>query len=226
MHIRYLMANVGMAMTLSFACLQAGHAAVLFNVSLDTTPLIGHPAAPFFLEFQLNDGLGIGDANNTALLSNFDFGSGMPVGTATLIGGASGDLSSHIVLADNSFFNEFIQEFMPGNTLSFDVELSTSIDPGPQPDQFSFAILDCRRVEIPTRGPADALVLVNIDSSSPAIRAFAGDPSRPTACADEPVFLGAPMISGVPEPGTGGMVILGLAILLILQRSVRSIRPW
>ena len=59
---------------LAVACLlmaPAAHA-LLFTIEVDTAPLIGHPAGPFSLEFQLNDGSGTSDGNNTALIGPFD----------------------------------------------------------------------------------------------------------------------------------------------------------
>ena len=50
-------------------------AQVVFHVSLDTSALTTL-AGPFSLDFQLNDGSGTGDANNTAILSHFTFGTG------------------------------------------------------------------------------------------------------------------------------------------------------
>ncbi len=174
----YLLAlRAGLASLLAAAAC----AASAFTISLDTTVLIGHPAAPFYIEFQLNDGSGTGNGNNTALIGSFDFDGGAPVGSPLLVGGASGDLSSHVVIGDSDFLNEFIQQFTPGALLTFDVELSAFVEPGPQPDQFSFAILDCNLIEVPTRGPADALVIADItDPTVP--RSYAADTSRMPSC--------------------------------------------
>ena len=196
------------------------HANFIFTVTLDTTSLIGDPAGPFSIEFQLNDGSGTNDGNNTALLSDFQFGGGMPVGSATLIGGASGDLGSNIVIADNAFLNEFFQEFAPGTMLSFQVELTTNVDPGPQPDQFSFAILDCTLVEIPTQGPADALVLSDI-TATPTVQTYAGDPSRASECSGLPVTIALPRI--VSEPAT--ILLLGGVLAGLWTARGRRRRP-
>jgi hypothetical protein len=177
--ITYLLFNLSANATLfggnrTVVIIPAGTASFIFTISVDTSALIGHPAGPFYIEFQLNDGSGTGNGNNTALLGTFDFAGGAPVGSPILIGGASGDLSSHVVLSDDDFLNEFIQQFTPGPLLTFAVELSTVVELGPQPDQFSFAILDCNLFEIPTMGPADALVIADI-TSQPVARAFASD---------------------------------------------------
>jgi hypothetical protein len=77
---------------------------------------------------------------------------------------------------DSDFFNQFIQEFTPGSTLSFDVQMTTNVDAGPTPDAFSFAILDRTLAEIPTFGLADAFLFVDINSPTPTVQAFASDP--------------------------------------------------
>jgi hypothetical protein len=201
------------------ACIatSASQASLIFHVVLDTTPLIGHPAGPFSLEFQLNDGSGTNDGNNTALLSDFDFHGGSPVGMATLIGGASGDLSSHVVIGDSDFLNEFFQEFVPGPLVSFTVELSLNVDAGPQPDQFSFAILDCTLVEIPTQGPADALIVTDI-TAAPVVQTFAGDAGRPTSCSGDPIFLQAPRIA---EPAPTALLLIALFALIAARAKAR-----
>src|SRR5262245_43890975 len=80
---------------------------VIYDVSLNTAPLIGHPAGPFALELQFNDGNATGDGNNTALVSDFIFGAGSPTGTPSVLGGVTGDLSSSVAMTDSSFFNQF-----------------------------------------------------------------------------------------------------------------------
>ncbi len=48
--------------------------------------------------------------NNTATLSNLQFGAGgAAAGSPTTTGGESGHLSGTVILGDSSFFNEFIQ---------------------------------------------------------------------------------------------------------------------
>jgi len=63
----------------------------------------------FSLDFQLTDGSGTGDANNTVILSDFGFGGGTAVGNPNLTGGATGDLASTVTLTDTAFLNDFFQ---------------------------------------------------------------------------------------------------------------------
>jgi hypothetical protein len=199
------------------------NASFIFTISVDTSALIGHPAGPFYIEFQLNDGSGTGNGNNTALLGTFDFAGGAPVGSPILIGGASGDLSSHVVLSDDDFLNEFIQQFTPGPLLTFAVELSTVVELGPQPDQFSFAILDCNLFEIPTMGPADALVIADI-TSQPVARAFASDLSRTSGCGGGPIPVTV-LQPPIPEPMTLPLLVIAILAMRVAMGLRARARP-
>jgi hypothetical protein len=187
-----------------------------FTVALDTAPLIGHPAGPFSLDFQLIDGSGMGDSNNTAIVTNFNFDGGSAASTPVLTGGASGNLSSGITLAESSFFNDCHEQFSSGSNLTFTVQLTTNLQT-PQPDEFSFAILDSGGNEIPTTGPADALLIVAINSVDPAVQTFSTDPSIPPVAGGLGIDIPAAMISIIPEPSTLAIVVVGLAALLVGQ---------
>jgi PEP-CTERM motif len=194
------------------------HADLSFHVDLDTSVLVGNANAPFALFFQLDDGQGIGDANNSVVLSHFTFAGGSGTGGATLDGGASGALASGWTITDSSFFNAVTQSFTAGNTLGFDVTLTTHVDAGPVPDEFSFAILDGAGVEITTTGFGDPLLVVDIDSANPTIQTFAGSGSY--------AAMGAPSVgatvSPVPEPEAATLFLAGLAIMGWRQRRTRS----
>jgi hypothetical protein len=194
-----------------------------FHVTTDTTGLIGHPAGPFYLDFELTDGSGALDSNNTAVLSHFQFGGGAPDGSPDLTGGAGGDLSSTVTLTDSSFFNALVQPFTPGTTLDFDAALSTNLDTGPTPDEFAFKILDCMGTEIPTTGLGNSLLLVKINSHWPDLQTFASDPLQGPACGGDPFD---PQIvttaAAVPEPGAMAMFmsagVCGSALLLLRRK--------
>ena len=180
-----------------------------FNVSLDTSPLIGSSAGPFYIDFQLNDGSGVGDANNTVMINSFLFGGGNAVGSPVLtIGGASGNLLSSVSITDSAFLNEFAQQFDPGSTLRFHVNLTTNVDAGLTPDAFSFSILDHTLAPLPTTGLGDALLLVNINSSKPLIEAF----STTDGTNIQPIVT-------IPETGPSiVMLLIGLGAIWCLRR--------
>ncbi len=192
---------------------------VIYNVSLDTSPLIGDAAGPFSLDFQFTDGSGTSDGNNTVALSNFDFGAGGGTGSPATSGSVSGDLTSSVTLIDSQFFNEFTQTFTPGAALDFTVDLTTNVDAGGVPDEFTFAILDNTGAEIPTLGLFDTLLLADIDSSSPTLFAFGSDTSRGTAATGEAIALDAPIVtSPVPEPSALWVPACGLAMFAFRRR--------
>ena len=201
---------------------RTAQADVVYNVSLDTSPLIANAAGPFSLDFQFTDGSGTNDGNNTVTLSNFDFGAGGGTGLATTTGSVSGDLTSAVTLTDSQFFNEFTQTFTPGATLGFTVGLTTNVDAGGVPDEFTFAILDNTGAEIPTLGLFDTLLLADIDSSSPELHGFASDTSRGTAATGDPLALDAPVVtSAAPEPSALWLPACGL-IAVALRRRLRT----
>lgn len=214
----------------------AASADTIYNVTLNTAPLIGHPAGPFAVELQFNDGNGAGDANNTALLSGFLFGGGGPSGAPMNIGGVAGNLASSITMSDSSFFNQLIQNFVPGGSLAFQLSLTTNLDSGGVPDEFSLSILDSSGFEIPTLGPANALLIIDIDSSTPTVSAFRADASLvPPGGGGPPIDIAAPQItpvvSRVPEPGSLPLLtaafgfMLGAAFLRNRQRTSVSDLP-
>ena len=194
----------------AFVCLALfaapAHAGIVYTVTILTSPLEGDPAAPFSLDFQFNGGSGTGDGNNTAVLSNFLFGAGgAAVGSAALAGGATGDLGSFVQITDTGFLNEFTQGFTPGSLLQFQLALSTNVDAGGTPDQFTMAILDSSGAQLPTLSFFDVFVEIDVDSANPAIQTFASDPSRNTVAGGAPITLSAPSINtsiDTPEPGS------------------------
>ncbi len=198
--------------------------AVSFTVTIDATGLAayGTPPAPFALEFQFNDG--DGTVNNTATLSNFNFGAGGAAvgaptynctsGSGAACSGITGDLSSTITLSDNNdFFNEFIQQFTPSSTnpLSFLLALTTNVEPI-TPDAFSLAIFDSSGTGIPT---SFFDVFVQIDITSPlTIATFASDTTQsPPGCPTcAPIDIAAPVVlstTPIPEPGTFVLLLSG-----------------
>ena len=199
-------------------------AQVAYRFTLNTSPLIGASAGLFYLDFQLSDGSGAGDANNTAWLSNFQFGGGNSFGAVGGAGSFGGNLSSAVSLTDGSFFNEFYQAFTPGAWLQFDLNLTTRVDSGSTPDSFAFAILDGTLSNLPTLSAgSDVFASIDITSSSPTVRVFAGNGAMSPAAGGPPIVLAAPMVVPVPEPSTYGLAATSTLLgLIVLRRRLRS----
>ena len=191
---------------------------VTFDVSIDTSALMGHPAGPFYIDFQLNDGSGdYSSGVNTATISNFIFDGGDPTGTPQLLGGATGSLTNPngVTLTDNAhFINEFFQPFTPGRSLKFTVSMTTNVDPGLTPDAFSFSILDNRLSPVPTTNFADAFLFVNINSATITAAdlrnsIFASNPTQPPLAGGDGIAISKPDVRETRNPPptiTGGAV--------------------
>jgi hypothetical protein len=212
---------------LGFICGICGEAQcdTLYSVSIDTAPLIGHPAAPFYLGIGLVDGSGAGDANNTATLSNFNFNGGTEVGTPLLFGGASGSLSQGVSITDDFFFNLFEEEFSPGAQLSFNLLLTSNDDEGGTPDRLTLLILDDSGIPLPTLAPVgDYLIGADFGSSGPTLDLYGTDPNR-SPSSGSPLTIPTPTVAAlnpVPEPPT--LVLVGGTTVTILL-SIR-LRLW
>ena len=199
---------------LGSATAMAGPVDLQFN--LNTSSLVG--LGPFYLAFQLVDGSGTGDANNTVSLSDFGFHGGSTGATAdALFGGASGSLLSGITLTDsNPFFNAAIQSFTAGTALSFVAIFTNNADVGPFNDMFMMSLLDGGGNGIPTTDALNSsLITITLDGTlQPAVPGFPGTNSPPvqvfgTDTSVTPYNL--PPASIVPEPGSLMLLGSGLA---------------
>jgi hypothetical protein len=197
---------------------------IIYDVTLDTGPLIGDAAGPFSIGFEFVDGSGIGDGNNLLFMSNFNFGAGGPSGLPLTFGSVGGDLSSSVVMTDAAPDNIFVQSFVPGNTLSFLLNMTTNVDAGPTPDEFIMSILDNTFTPIPTTAgsPLSPFLQIDIDSSNPTVETFSSDPTQPPAGGGGPISIGQPTVSTVPEPS--GAVFYALPVLYFVWATRRRAR--
>lgn len=212
--MRTLIATLS-CLVITLTASQAAAAPLAFNVLINTTPLLGNAGAPFALDFQLNDGSGT--VVNTATIFNFAFGGGAPTGSPMLFGDATGNLSSQVRLMDTTPFNEFLQSFVAGSFLRFDVLLTANVESGPIPDLFSISILDKNLNNIPTTGLGDSLALVNITRTS------LGLSDVQTATSTSPAGVGA-TVQPVPEPASLLLLTSGVGAVMATVRKRRQAR--
>ncbi len=195
----------------SLLCSLTLHAApvVSYRVTLDTTALVG---GTYSMEFQLNDGDGV--QNSDVTLYDFAFGGGSAIAGATTIGGVSGEAGSSVAMQDVDFFNEFIQGFNAGSTLSFAITFESDAS-GSVPDQFSFAILNSSLLELQTTGSGNQLLSIDASNGAFVLATYSGiaSPGEPT--------LGTPTVTEVPEPGSLALVALAVFLLPVARRLTR-----
>jgi hypothetical protein len=178
---------------------------ISLNVSINTSGLPITPGSEIF--FIFTDGSGTGDANNTATLTTFALGGGSAgaVDLSNTFGGASGDLSSTVSLTDSSFTNVFAETFSAGSSLSFLLNLTTNVDAGGTPDQFSISIVDPSGNFLSPSDPLTGnLLAINLDSASPS-----------TSTLSSLVAVSSPGPVGTPEPATIFLLTAGLAAIAL-----------
>ncbi len=203
----------------------------IWNVSLDTSQLGSSFTGPFGIDFEL-----VGSNGSTITLSNFSFGTGGSAGPGSpyLTGGASGDLTSGVGLADASnFFSDFNQQFTPGSLLSFTVNASIVAPPaGGSPDDFTMVIFygydptmgynpagtGAVPPTVPTGDPSGADTLLDISLGGPGATTATGYSGTGGTL---PVTI-TPL--SVPEPSSAVLLGLGLAGLLAARCRSVSVR--
>jgi len=172
---------------------------MIYEVTLNTSSLVGHPAGPFYVELALTDGSGFGDANNTVTLSNFKFG-GSGLGSPFVLGGGSGSLETGVSMIDSSFLSLFIEQFASGPQLSFSLHLTSNDDASAIPDGLTFIVLDSSGVPVPTLAPGGGYFLtVALGSSGPVFSAYGSDPSRSPTIGN-PIAIDPPTVTSDTVP--------------------------
>ncbi|MCC6368266.1 MAG: NF038129 family PEP-CTERM protein [Bryobacterales bacterium] len=197
----------------SLVLLPALQAGTIYSVSLNTAALPS--GGTFYLDFQFFDGSGLpSDLNNNAVtISNLALGGGAATGVPAFTGGGAGDATTGFTLNDTQFFNEVLQAFHPGSFVTFEVSLTTAVDPGGTPDQLSFAILDSSLLELPTNGVANELFSITLDGSPPSVATY-------STASGSPYAIAAPSVqqTDIPEPGTGALLAAALGAFLLAKR--------
>jgi len=154
-----------------------------------------------FLEFQFAPG----DASSQAAfveIGNFAASGGSLSGAPVLNGGASGDLSSVLLIDNSTAFNDYFQGFNYGSGYQFILTLGGPAITNPNGTStsgstFALAMYDSATNPILTTDPSGFafLVQVNLDGTNTP-QNISGDPSLIT-------------VTSIPEPGS--LTLLGTA---------------
>jgi hypothetical protein len=177
----------------------------LYHVTVDPSQLQSHPAGLFSLEFSLIDGTGLGEGNSTVVVTNFNFGTnGAYNGDPSANSGVSGDLSSAVTLVDTAPESDFWESFIPGNTLTFDVYATLTLEANGVSDEFDISILDANIEPIPTLDTISNNVLVRMTTSNGVaitVASFSTDPSTDPIASGPPLsFAPQVLLSGTHAP--------------------------
>jgi hypothetical protein len=204
-NLLWMFAGVG-ALFIGVGPRDARASSITDTITVDTAGLASSPDSEIF--FYL-----IGDGDNTATLSSFAFGGGSAGAFDSLnsTGSVSGAMTSSVSINDDSSFtNIFAQYFQAGTDISFVLTLTTNVASGPTPDEFGFAILDPSGNPIPTSDPTgnDNLVLINVDSSSPAVSSYSD-------------LVTVTPVGAVATPEPSAALLLGTGMLALVWFSRR-----
>lgn len=200
---------LGLGLVMMGATTPARAQSYQYNVSIPTDILNTAGNSPYSLDFQLTDGSGLGDANNTVTITGFNVG--VP------------DQS----LTDNAFFTDDTVSFTPnpspGSTLNFLVTTTNNADtePGASPDEFSFYINDNTSLPTSTTDPtfANSLFTIDLGGTSPVVTVYNGAGA----------YAGLnPQVNLVPESSSlvclslGGLLVGGLIFGSRRRRNART----
>jgi len=184
-------------------------------INVDTGSLAGKTG---WIDLQFNPG-DVDAPLATTLISAFST-DGNVTGTPILSGDAAGDTNNVIKLRNGQFFNDFLQEFTFGSTLSFSVEWEM---PTPMPGTtvsgtaFSLTLYDDQFNSLLSDPTWGAALVTNLN----------GDGVMQVLAHATPVTVttgtSTTVPTTVPTPGTLALLLAGIAILIRSQRNV-SIR--
>jgi len=165
---------------------------------------------PYAIEVALTNP---GNATNTIVIDNFNFGGGSASGSPSYIGVASGDLSTSVTLTDNNTFiqNLFFQGFTPGSDISFTVDAQTTGGGDPTvnspADVFQFFLLGNY-----TGGTSGEALATDDPSGANSLATLViDDPTNPTLAFNHLLLFQE--TSAVPEPASLSLLLLGLTAL-------------
>lgn len=148
----------------------AAHADELLYITVDTSSLAGQANSE--LSFEMTDGSGTADGNNTATVSNVALNGGSLDAVDPYNVGGAGDLGSTLTLSDNTPpYTWFGQYLTPGSTLSFNLDLSGNVDANSLPDALYMYLTDPAYNYIPTQDPTggNSLFAVTFNGLQPAV---------------------------------------------------------
>lgn len=200
----------------------AGSVSYTVNVTSDLADMVEHcMCGGYALDFQFDPGTSDAVAAY-ATVSGFSLGvggsmivdSGVP--SPDPVGDVTGTLPTGLVFENDTPFNDYWQEFLPGTSLSFVVTLSGPAIDNPDPDSmsgstFGFIVLDWSGDPVIAGWQGLAAATVDLNPDGTTTPTWLADPS------EGGITGGAP----TPEPVTSslaGLALIGLALVRKVRR--------
>ena len=206
-------------LTWLLVALQGKANATIIDVSIQTSAIQGVTA-----EIAFDLVAGDGNTYNSATISSF-LTDGSVLSSAQLTGDATGSLSSNAELANSQFFNELLQPITLGNSISFSLNITESLDQNATiPDSVSVFLLDDNQNNLfPTTDPTGANSLFQFDitgiSAGNLVVYQASTSTNPVTwtATDEDLM-------SLPLPSSASLLLIGLGCVS-LRKLKKSLKP-
>ena len=165
------------------------------------------------LDFQFNPGSGALAA--FVDISSFSSTGGSLSGSPTLTGGASGNLTSTVHIDNSGGLNDYLQNFTFGTALQFQVSFggaALSSPNGTSTDTFGLALYDPSfNPQLNDGSQGDFIVTVDVNTDGSTTPHLASSPAGL-------VTVTQVVQTGVPEPSTWALCVIGLAGIATWRR--------
>jgi hypothetical protein len=223
---------------LAVACLAAqdttARAGYIFTVDTSGLPASSSSTGdPYTYALEFLFALGGPNTGNTATISGISYGNGGSADATSIqtLGDVAVDPASQatVLSGATSGFGLFQENFTPGDTLQFDVNVTNLPQAYGGADTFTFGILYSDPLNIATTNPNGYDSFVEIDaglvdpttnaSVAPVLTLSSSDDPNPDFNVPTPTFL--PDVSSVPEPASV-VLVAGAVLAAGLARCRRS----
>src|SRR5258708_23365141 len=200
------------------AAAKAAATPITYLVGVNTSGITGLMGK---LDFQFNPGSGTLSASVD--ISSFSSTGGSLTGSPTLNGGASGNLTSTVHIANSGGLNEYLQNFTFGTALQFQIFFSGAALSSPNntsTDTFGLALYNSSFMpQLNNGSQGDFIATVDVNTDGSTTPHLASSPSG--------LVTVTPVVStGVPEPSTWALCGIAMSGIALWRRRRRCRAGW
>ncbi len=179
-----------------------------WNINVDTSLLAGQTG---WLDFQFNPG-DVDAPPATATVSSFT-SNGSTIGVPNLTGDVSGELKTGIALGNSQYFNDLLQGFSFGSTLSFSLDWTMPNPvPGTSGSAFSLSLYDTNFNSLLADPVWGAALATNLK----------GDGTMEIIAKSDSVSVSTTAPAAVPLPGALGLLLAGISLFAGFRRTISN----